>query len=102
VLLVLLKKQPPEGRKLLIVGTSSSPGVMEDMGIAAAFNVVLHVPRLHEPVIRTVLTARDAFDTTEVIQHLLERCFAAACRICMRHIAQGPYSLPSVPSTLWA
>jgi vesicle-fusing ATPase len=83
VLLVLLKKQPPEGRKLLIVGTSSSPGVMEDMGIAAAFNVVLHVPRLHEPEIRTVLTALDAFDPAEVRQDVVYPFFFVFCSTCM-------------------
>lgn len=66
VLLVLLKRVPPEGRKLLILGTSSSPGVMDDMGIAAAFNVVLHVPKLHEAEIRAVLIALNVFASHEV------------------------------------
>eukprot|EP00884_Botryococcus_braunii_P005505 jgi/Botrbrau1/14956/Bobra.0018s0059.1 len=66
VLLVLLKRVPPEGRKLLILGTSSSAAVMDDMGIAAAFNVVLHVPKLHEEEIRMVLVTLDAFAPSEV------------------------------------
>jgi hypothetical protein len=41
VLLVLVKKQPPAGRKLLIIGTSSAGDVLEPMGLSAAFNVQL-------------------------------------------------------------
>ena len=38
-LLVLLKKPPPPGRRLLVLGTTSVPAVMDDLGVAGAFNV---------------------------------------------------------------
>lgn len=45
-LLVLLKKQPPKGRKLLVLCTSSRRQVLEDMEMLSAFTSVLHVPNL--------------------------------------------------------
>ena len=65
-LLVLLKKPPPAGRRLLVLGTTSVPAVMDDLGIAGAFNVCLTVPRLREPEMRAVLTALDAFAPADV------------------------------------
>ncbi|PSN54659.1 Vesicle-fusing ATPase 1 [Blattella germanica] len=48
-LLVLLKKEPPRGRKLLILCTSSRRQVLEDMEMLSAFTAVLHVPNLSQP-----------------------------------------------------
>ncbi|XP_011501356.1 PREDICTED: vesicle-fusing ATPase 1-like [Ceratosolen solmsi marchali] len=45
-LLVLLKKLPPRGRKLLILCTTSRRQVLEDMELITAFSTVLHVPNL--------------------------------------------------------
>ena len=68
-LLVLLKKQPPKGRKLLVLGTTSAGAVMEDMEVSTTFNVVLNVPKLKEPEIMTVLKALRAFAPDEVSLH---------------------------------
>lgn len=48
-LLVLLKKQPPKGRKLLVLCTSSRRQVLEDMEMLSAFTSILHVPNLSTP-----------------------------------------------------
>mmetsp|Transcript_34129 Transcript_34129/g.45194 ORF Transcript_34129/g.45194 Transcript_34129/m.45194 type:complete len:418 (-) Transcript_34129:98-1351(-) len=49
-LLVLLKKIPPDnGRKLLIIGTTSCPHLLEDLGLVQAFSVQQSVPLLDEP-----------------------------------------------------
>uniref|UniRef100_A0A7S2MX11 Vesicle-fusing ATPase n=1 Tax=Helicotheca tamesis TaxID=374047 RepID=A0A7S2MX11_9STRA len=49
-LLVLLKKVPPDnGRKLLIIGTTSCPHLLEDLGLVQAFSVQQAVPLLEEP-----------------------------------------------------
>jgi len=45
-LLVLLKKVPPKGRRLLILATSSSRQVLEQMEMVPCFTDVLHVPNL--------------------------------------------------------
>jgi hypothetical protein len=61
VLLVLVKKQPPAGRKLLIIGTSSAGDVLEPMGLSAAFNVQLHVPALRGAEVECVMMADNSF-----------------------------------------
>jgi len=43
-LLVLLKKVPPKGRRMLILGTTSSKDVLEAMGFSDVFNQIMHVP----------------------------------------------------------
>jgi len=49
-LLVLVKKLPPaEGRKLMVIGTTSNPSILEDMQLRQAFNVQLAVKQLSKP-----------------------------------------------------
>jgi vesicle-fusing ATPase len=49
-LLVLLKKVPPdEGRRLLVIGTTAVPHLLEDLGLVQAFGVSQSVPLLEEP-----------------------------------------------------
>jgi len=45
-LLVLLKKLPPQGKRLLIIATSSRREVLDQMEMISAFTDVLHVPNL--------------------------------------------------------
>lgn len=49
-LLVLLKKEPPKDRKLLVLCTTSRREVLDQMEMVSAFTSVLHVPNLTEPV----------------------------------------------------
>jgi len=49
-LLVLLKKLPPKGRRLLIIATTSRREVLDQMEMIPAFTDVLHVPNLSTPV----------------------------------------------------
>jgi vesicle-fusing ATPase len=64
-LLVLLKRTPPPGHKLLVIGTTSEARVLDDMAVSATFNVVLTVPVLSPDDTRRVLTAVDAFSPTD-------------------------------------
>jgi vesicle-fusing ATPase len=49
-LLVLLKKIPPdEGRRLLIIGTTSCPELLSDLGLTQAFGVTQDIPLLEKP-----------------------------------------------------
>lgn len=49
-LLVLLKKVPPdEGRRLMVVGTTSNHHFLRDLGLVQAFGVSQTVPLLEEP-----------------------------------------------------
>ncbi|XP_061563632.1 vesicle-fusing ATPase-like isoform X2 [Cololabis saira] len=45
-LLVLLKKPPPKGRKLLIIGTTSCKDVLQEMGMLDAFSTTIHIPNI--------------------------------------------------------
>mmetsp|Transcript_10699 Transcript_10699/g.33278 ORF Transcript_10699/g.33278 Transcript_10699/m.33278 type:complete len:734 (-) Transcript_10699:267-2468(-) len=46
----LVKKQPPKiGRRLLVIGTTSEPGFLEEVELFRAFNVGLRVPTLTSP-----------------------------------------------------
>ncbi|XP_002013320.2 vesicle-fusing ATPase 2 [Drosophila persimilis] len=66
-LLVLLKKQPPKGRKLLILCTSSRREVLEEMEMLPAFTSVLHVSNLSSPEhVMAVLEDSDLFSHEEL------------------------------------
>jgi vesicle-fusing ATPase len=66
-LLVLLKKQPPKGRKLLVICTSSRRQVLEDMEMLSAFTSILHVPNLSTADhISSVLEDSDVFNKQEI------------------------------------
>lgn len=64
-LLVLLKKIPPdENRRLLVIGTTSVPRNLEDLGITEAFSVAHPVNMLDDPVaISRVLKYAASMDT---------------------------------------
>ncbi|XP_024943751.1 vesicle-fusing ATPase 1 isoform X2 [Cephus cinctus] len=66
-LLVLLQKKPPPRRKLLILGTTGSRQVLEDMGMLSAFPKKLHVPNLSSPDhLLSVLEEVDLFSKEEI------------------------------------
>ncbi|CAK9831689.1 Vesicle-fusing ATPase 1 [Anthophora retusa] len=66
-LLVLLKKQPPRGRKLLILCTSSRRQVLNDMEMLSAFSTTLHVPNLsNADHLMSVLEEVDLFSKEEL------------------------------------
>ncbi|XP_055683523.1 vesicle-fusing ATPase 1-like [Lutzomyia longipalpis] len=67
-LLVLLKKQPPKGRKLLILCTSSRRQMLEDMEMLSAFTSILHVPNLSQAEhVLAVLEDSDVFSKQELM-----------------------------------
>ncbi|KAA0725215.1 Vesicle-fusing ATPase [Triplophysa tibetana] len=45
-LLVLFKKPPPKGRKLLILGTTSRKDVLQEMGMLDSFSTTIHIPNI--------------------------------------------------------
>ncbi|WZN65110.1 vesicle-fusing ATPase [Chloropicon roscoffensis] len=65
-LLVLLKKQPPVGRRLMCIGTTSLVHVMESMELTAVFNVTLNVPNLNAQSVKTVLEHISAVSKEEL------------------------------------
>lgn len=68
-LLVLLQKDPPKGRKLLVLCTSSLKGVLDEMGLSSSFTAVLRVPNLSQPQhVLAVLEDVDCFSKAELDQ----------------------------------
>jgi len=62
-LLVLLKKEPPKGRKLLIIATTSNKHVLEDMEFMESFNANLAVPQIsNKEEFKSVLSELKIFD----------------------------------------
>lgn len=65
-LLVLLKKQPPFGRKLLVIGTTSQGDVAESMGLSDVFNVGLHVPALRVDEVVRLVRSLEVFELRDI------------------------------------
>ncbi|KAJ8633356.1 hypothetical protein MRB53_026692 [Persea americana] len=65
-LLVLLKRLPPKGKNILVIGTTSEVGFLESLGICGAFSVTYHVPTLETADVRKVLEALNVFDGDQI------------------------------------
>merc|ERR1712223_819656 len=66
-LLVLLKKSPPKGRRLLVFATTSRRDVLEQMEMTSAFTDVLHVASLTTGShLMSILTQSDAFSKEDL------------------------------------
>ncbi|XP_071101101.1 vesicle-fusing ATPase-like isoform X1 [Haliotis cracherodii] len=71
-LLVLLKKSPPQGRKLLVIGTTSRKDVLDDMEMLNVFSTVIHVSNISmSEHLVAVLDSMDVFSKKEM--ELVER-----------------------------
>eukprot|EP00960_Hanusia_phi_P039244 753819-Hanusia_phi.AAC.3 len=65
ILLVLISKRPPKGHRLLVVGTTSSLAVLEQLELAGengVFTTSMHVPYLSQPEVETVMTELGCFE----------------------------------------
>lgn len=77
-LLILLKKIPPAedggDKRLLIIGTTSIPHLLDDLGLTQSFNIVQSIPLLSEPlqvmeVLRTAFHMNER-DSKHVAKHI--------------------------------
>ena len=84
-LLVLLKQPPPAGRKLLVIGTTSQPGVLDAMDATSAFDVQLEVPRLDADGIRAVLAAEGCFADVGDVERAAA-CFAGPDGVAVKKL----------------
>ncbi|KAJ6852830.1 vesicle-fusing ATPase-like [Iris pallida] len=65
-LLVLLKRLPPKGKNLLVIGTTSEVGFLESLGICDAFSVTYHVPTLKKEDAKKVLEGLNVFADNDI------------------------------------
>jgi len=73
-LLVLFKKAPPKGRKLLVIATTSNKRILAEMDFMDGFSAILQVPTISSPSeFRVVLSQLGTFASTSD----LERAAAA-------------------------
>ncbi|KAI8608904.1 P-loop containing nucleoside triphosphate hydrolase protein [Chytriomyces sp. MP71] len=65
-LLVLLKKQPPKGHRLLILATTTHREVLQEMDLQEAFNSDIYIPSIQNlKAIETVISEIKVFTDTE-------------------------------------
>ncbi|XP_034241733.1 vesicle-fusing ATPase 1 [Thrips palmi] len=72
-LLVLLKKEPPRGRKLLVLCTTSRKEVLKDMEMLSCFTAVLHVHSLTKPEHLTAVLEESAVFSPREIQDIARK-----------------------------
>ncbi|OAY80048.1 Vesicle-fusing ATPase [Ananas comosus] len=65
-LLVLLKRLPPKGKNLLVIGTTSEVGFLESLGICDVFAVAYHVPKLQKEDAKKVLLHLNVFNEYDI------------------------------------
>ncbi|KAJ9136164.1 hypothetical protein P3X46_033268 [Hevea brasiliensis] len=65
-LLVLLKRLPPKGKKLMVIGTTSEVSFLDSIGICDAFSVTYHVPTLKAEDAKKVLRQLNVFAEGDV------------------------------------
>ncbi|KAG0570681.1 hypothetical protein KC19_6G180100 [Ceratodon purpureus] len=65
-LLVLVKRNPPKGKKLLVIGTTSEGAILKDMGLLESFNVHLEVPPLKPTDMMEVLKQQNFFHPRDI------------------------------------
>ncbi|PPS13789.1 hypothetical protein GOBAR_AA06751 [Gossypium barbadense] len=65
-LLVLLKRLPPKGKKLLVIGTTSEVGFLDSVGICDAFSVTYHLPTLKTDDAKKVLEQLNVFAEEDI------------------------------------
>lgn len=65
-LLVLLKRLPPKGKNMLVIGTTSEVSFLESLGICDAFSVTYHVPTLDKQDAKKVLKSLNVFSEDDV------------------------------------
>ncbi|KAJ0684479.1 putative vesicle-fusing ATPase [Helianthus annuus] len=65
-LMVLLKRLPPKGKNLLVIGTTSEVTFLESVGVCDAFSVTYHVPMLKTEDAKKVLQQLNVFSQGDV------------------------------------
>ena len=95
-LLVYIKKLPPKkGKKMLIIGTTSSANQLDDLGIIASFDKVIHVPNLTKTEILGVLNNYDCSnEEKEKIANLVQNTtIRQLCFLIDRALQKGDNKL---------
>ena len=86
-LLVLIRKAPPKGRRLLVIGTTASPEVLEDVELKDAFDAAVEIPDLNDRnEVRKVLEEINCFDSPSAVE---EAADAVVGQIAIKRLFMG-------------
>ncbi|KAL5989874.1 hypothetical protein ACLOJK_010769 [Asimina triloba] len=91
-LLVLIKRLPPKGKNLLVIGTTSVDGFLESVGINNAFSVTYNVPTLQKADAKKVLEQLNVFeaDHLDTAAEALNNIPIKKLYMLVEMAAQGP------------
>ncbi|GLT52488.1 hypothetical protein SLA2020_258280, partial [Shorea laevis] len=92
-LLSLLKRLPPKGKKLLVLGTTSEVSFLESIGICDAFSVTYHIPKLEAKDVKKVLKQLNVFaeDDIDAAAEALDDMPIKKVYMLIEMAAQGEY-----------
>ncbi|KAI3851531.1 hypothetical protein MKW92_038122 [Papaver armeniacum] len=92
-LMVLLKKLPPKGKNMLVIGTTSEVDFLESLGICGAFAVTYHVPILRSEDAKQVLQQLKVFaeDDIEAAAEALNNMPIKKLYMLIEMAVQGPH-----------
>ncbi|XP_065877660.1 vesicle-fusing ATPase [Euphorbia lathyris] len=65
-LMILIKRLPPKGKKLLVIGTTSEVGFLDSIGLCEAFSVTYNVPKLKTEDAKKVLRQLNVFAEEDI------------------------------------
>ncbi|WCJ27038.1 Vesicle-fusing ATPase [Euphorbia peplus] len=65
-LMILIKRLPPKGKKLLVMGTTSEVGFLDSVGLCEAFSVTYNVPKLKTEDAKKVLKELNVFAEEDI------------------------------------
>jgi vesicle-fusing ATPase len=65
-LLVLLKKLPPKGKKLMVIGTTSEVDFLDSIGFCDTFSITYNVPTLNKEDAKKVLEQLNVFADEDI------------------------------------
>lgn len=92
-LMVLLKRLPPKGKNMLVIGTTSEVDFLESLGICGAFAVTYHVPILRSADAKKVLEQLKVFaeDDIEAAAEALNDMPIKKLYMLIEMAVQGPH-----------
>lgn len=92
-LMVLLKRLPPKGKNMLVIGTTSEVDFLESLGICGAFAVTYHVPILRSEDAKKVLEQLKVFaeDDIEAAAEALNDMPIKKLYMLIEMAVQGPH-----------
>lgn len=103
-LVTLVRRTPPPGHKILVIGTTSDRGAMEDLGLVDAFGTTVTVPLVSDEDVRVVLEQTGAFsepDLSDAAELLVNMAFGVKTLLYWVDAAKTKAAGASVSLDTW-